>query len=381
MKVVVAMDSFKGSLSSPEAGEAAAQGVRRVYPDAEVLVRPLADGGEGTVEALASGLGGRMESARVHGPLGEIVDCGYGILPDGTAAIEMSSAAGLTLVPEELRNPMETSTFGVGELIRDAISKGCRRFIVGIGGSATNDGGAGMLQALGFGLLDARGGQISTGAKGLRELARIERGGALPELADCRFRVACDVNIPLCGEDGASAVFGPQKGATPEMVERMDAWLANFARLAAEVIPGVDPTLPGSGAAGGLGFALRSFLNARLESGVRIVLEETRLADFLRGADFALTGEGKLDRQTAMGKAPAGVAQLAKQSGAAVLAFAGGVDMDADALDRAGIDACFPIVRGPISLADAMKPDAARRCLSDTVEQVFRLIRRVRGGE
>lgn len=373
MKVVVAMDSFKGSLTSLAAGEAAREGILRADPAAEVLVRPLADGGEGTVEALVSGMGGRLRTVRVTGPLGEGVDCAYGVLGD-TAVIEMAGAAGLPLVPAEERDPLRTTTYGVGEVIADAIAQGCRRFLVGIGGSATNDGGAGMLQALGFGLLDAEGRDIPRGAQGLKKLARIETAGALPALAGCRFRVACDVTNPLCGEKGASAVFGPQKGARPADIPRMDAWLAAYAQIAAKAFPGADPDAPGTGAAGGLGFAFRTFLSGELEPGVQIVLEETRLAEALAGADVVVTGEGRLDGQTAMGKAPVGVARLAKARGCLVLALAGGVTRDAGACNGAGIDAFFPAVRGVTTLAEAMDPENARANLADAAEQAFRLL-------
>lgn len=373
MKVVVAMDSFKGSLTSLAAGEAAREGILRADPAAEVLVRPLADGGEGTVEALVSGMGGRLRTVRVTGPLGEGVDCAYGVLGD-TAVIEMAGAAGLPLVPAEERDPLRTTTYGVGEVIADAIAQGCRRFLVGIGGSATNDGGAGMLQALGFGLLDAEGRDIPRGAQGLKKLARIETAGALPALAGCRFRVACDVTNPLCGEKGASAIFGPQKGARPADIPRMDAWLAAYAQIAAKAFPGADPEAPGTGAAGGLGFAFRTFLSGELEPGVQIVLEETRLAEALAGADVVVTGEGRLDGQTAMGKAPVGVARLAKARGCLVLALAGGVTRDAGACNGVGIDAFFPAVRGVTTLAEAMDPENARANLADAAEQAFRLL-------
>lgn len=373
MKVVVAMDSFKGSLTSLAAGAAVREGILRADPAAEVLVRPLADGGEGTVEALVSGMGGRLRTVRVTGPLGEGVDCAYGVLGD-TAVIEMAGAAGLPLVPAEERDPLRTTTYGVGEVIADAIAQGCRRFLVGIGGSATNDGGAGMLQALGFGLLDAEGRDIPRGAQGLKKLARIETAGALPALAGCRFRVACDVTNPLCGEKGASAIFGPQKGARPADIPRMDAWLAAYAQIAAKAFPGADPEAPGTGAAGGLGFAFRTFLSGELEPGVQIVLEETRLAEALAGADVVVTGEGRLDGQTAMGKAPVGVARLAKARGCLVLALAGGVTRDAGACNGAGIDAFFPAVRGVTTLAEAMDPENARANLADAAEQAFRLL-------
>ena len=256
MKAVIAIDSFKGSLSSLEAGNSAAEGIRRVYPDAQIEVRPLADGGEGTVEALTLGCAGQLTTVTVTGPLGKPVSCQYGIVDSTrTAIIEMSGAAGITLVPDTERNPLYTTTYGVGEVIRDAITKGCRHFIVGIGGSATNDGGAGMLQALGFGLLDKNGNPVPFGAMCLEVLDKITTDNVLPELKDCTFRIACDVTNTLCGEQGCSAIFGPQKGAMPAMILQMDKWLAYYATLAREIFPHANPKAAGSGAAGGLGFA------------------------------------------------------------------------------------------------------------------------------
>lgn len=375
MKIVIAMDSFKGSLSSLQAGQAAAQGALRAAPGAGVAVRPLADGGEGTVRALTEGLQGTLRRVTVTGPLGEAVEGCYGILPDGrTAVLEMAQAAGLTLVPPERRDPLHTTTYGVGQLIRDAIGQGCRRFIVGIGGSATNDGGAGMLQALGYGLLDKDGRPIAPGAAGLAGLCTITADGVLPELAQCRFRIACDVTNPLCGPQGCSAVFGPQKGAAPADIPRMDGWLAHYAALAQRSCPGpVDPDCPGAGAAGGLGFAFLAFTRAELASGIDIVLAETHLADWVRDADLVLTGEGQLDAQTAMGKAPVGVARLAKRYGKPVIAFAGGIAPGAGACHEAGIDAFFPAVRGVCTLEQAMQLANARRNLADAVEQAVRL--------
>ena len=375
MKIVVAMDSFKGSLSSGQAGQAVRAGALRAIPSAEVTVRPLADGGEGTVEALVSGLGGRLRRVTVTGPLGAPVDCAYGILPDGrTAVVEMSGAAGLTLVDPARRDPLHATTRGVGEVLRDAMDQGCRRFIVGIGGSATNDGGAGMLQALGYAFLDERGRPIAPGAAGLAELHTISAAHVLPELAECRFRIACDVTNPLCGPQGCSAVYGPQKGATPAMVEQMDGWLEGYAALAARLYPDkADPTFPGAGAAGGRGVAFLTFTNAVLESGVKIVLSETGLAGYIRDADLVVTGEGCLDGQTAMGKAPVGVARLAKQYGKPVVAFAGSVTPDAVACHAQGIDAFFPALRRVCTLEQAMDPDAARENLAAAAEQAFRL--------
>lgn len=376
MNVVVAMDSLKGSLTSLEAGNAVCRGIHLAMPDARVDVRPLADGGEGTVEALALGMGGRLERVTVTCPLGRPVDCAYGILAERrTAVVEMSAAAGITLVGEQERNPLNTTTYGVGEVIRDAIGKGCRHFIVGIGGSATNDGGIGMLQALGFGLLDRNGNSVAFGARGLQALVQITDTGVLPELKDCSFRIACDVTNPLCGEQGASAVYGPQKGATPAMIGQMDRWLSNYAALAAASFPKADPCRAGTGAAGGLGFAFLTFTNAVLESGVRIVLEETGLEEYVKGADLVITGEGRLDGQTVMGKAPMGVARIAKQYGKPVLAFSGCASEDAAVCNRAGIDAYFPILRNVVTLQEAMDRDNAERNMIATAEQVFRLIR------
>lgn len=375
MKAVIAIDSLKGSLSSLEAGNAIREGIQKAVPGAEVCVRPLADGGEGTVEALALGMGGKLENVMVTGPLGTPVECVYGIIADSrTAIIEMSGAAGITLVTEQERNPLNTTTYGVGEVIKDAIRKGCRHFIIGIGGSATNDGGVGMLQALGYGMLDKEGNQVPFGAKGLKELETITDEHVLPELEECNFRIACDVTNVLCGEQGCSAVFGPQKGATPGMIMQMDKWLAYYAKLTAEKYPHANAKYPGTGAAGGLGFAFLSYTNAVLESGIKIVLEETRLEDYIRTADIVVTGEGRLDGQTVFGKAPIGVAGVAKKHGKKVIAFSGCVTGDAIACNEHGIDAFFPILRGVQTLQEAMDPHNARNNMIATVEQVFRLI-------
>ena len=376
MDVVIAIDSFKGSLSSLEAGESAANGIKKVYPDATTVIRPLADGGEGTVDALVAGCGGKMTTVSVTGPLGETVSCQYGIVSaTKTAIIEMAVAAGITLVPPQKRNPLHTTTYGVGEIIADAVKRGCRHFLIGIGGSATNDGGIGMLQALGFGMLDENGNQVEFGAKGLRQLKSITTNHVLPELSKCTFRVACDVTNPLCGELGCSAIYGPQKGATPEMIQDMDQWLGAYAELAKERFPKADPKYPGTGAAGGMGFAFLTFTEAVLESGINIVLDETKLEDYIKNADFVITGEGRMDGQTAMGKAPVGVAKLAKKYGKKVIAFAGAVQRDARACNDAGIDAFFPIIRGVVTLEEAMKNENAKQNLADTAEQVIRLMK------
>ena len=374
MKAVIAIDSLKGSLSSIEAGQAIAEGIKKADAKAEVVIRPLADGGEGTVEALVCGMNGTLQHVKVTGPLGEPVVCEYGIIDETkTAVIEMSGAAGITLVPDTKKNPLYTTTYGVGEVIRDAIEKGCRRFIVGIGGSATNDGGIGMLQALGYGFLNKDGQQVPFGAIGLKELETITDTYVLPELAECEFKIACDVTNPLCGENGCSAVYGPQKGANPSMIMEMDKWLRYYAALAREKFPKADLNEPGTGAAGGLGFAFLTFTDAVLESGIKIVLEETKLESFVKDADVVVTGEGRLDFQTAMGKAPVGVAKLAKKFDIPVLAFAGSVTKDATECNKNGIDAFFPILRGISTLEEAMKPENAKQNLTDTAEQAFRL--------
>ena len=374
MKAVIAIDSLKGSLSSIEAGQAIAEGIKKADAKVEVVIRPLADGGEGTVEALVCGMNGTLQHVKVTGPLGDPVVCEYGIIDETkTAVIEMSGAAGITLVPDAKKNPLYTTTYGVGEVIRDAIEKGCRRFIVGIGGSATNDGGIGMLQALGYGFLNKDGQQVPFGAIGLKELETITDTYVLPELAECEFKIACDVTNPLCGENGCSAVYGPQKGANPSMIMEMDKWLRYYAALAREKFPKADLNEPGTGAAGGLGFAFLTFTNAVLESGIKIVLEETKLESFVKDADVVVTGEGRLDFQTAMGKAPVGVAKLAKKFDIPVLAFAGSVTKDATECNKNGIDAFFPILRGISTLEEAMKTENAKQNLTDTAEQAFRL--------
>ncbi len=377
MKVAIAIDSFKGSVSSLEAGRAVAEGIGAAVPDAETVVCPLADGGEGTVEALAAAMGGQLCRAWVSGPLGERVEAVYGVLPDTrTAIIEMSAAAGITLIPAARRDPRVTTTYGVGELIAHAIEKNnCRTFIVGIGGSATNDGGVGMLQALGFSFRDAAGNEIPHGARGLAHLSQIDCGGAIEALAECEFFVACDVTNPLCGERGCSAVFGSQKGATPEMIADMDACLDRYAKLSADTTGRAFAESPGAGAAGGMGFAFLTYLNARLESGISLVMRVTHLEEIIKDADVVVTGEGRLDGQTCMGKAPIGVASLAKHYGKPVIAFAGCVAEDAGACNAHGIDAFFPVLRTVCTLEDAMDAKNAYRNLKNTAEQAFRLIR------
>ena len=374
MKIVIAMDSFKGCMNSLEAGNAAKDGAKRVFPEAEILVRPMADGGEGTVEALTPGLGGVICTAKVQGPLGREVDCRYGIVEqEKLGIIEMAGAAGITLIKPKERNPMAASTYGAGQVILEAVKAGCRRFLMGIGGSATNDGGLGMLRAFGYEFVCEEG-NLAQKASDLDRIVEIRREKVVPELEECVFRVACDVTNPLCGPSGASAVFGPQKGATPEMIRQLDLGLEHFAEVTRRFYPAADAAAPGTGAAGGLGFAFLAYTNAVLEPGIRIVLEETRLEDDIAQADMVITGEGRLDGQSVMGKAPVGVAGLAKKYGKKVLAFSGSVAEEARACNKAGIDAYFPILREVVTLEEAMEKERAQKNMRDAVEQAMRLL-------
>ena len=356
-----------------EAGNAAKAGIRRAC-SAEIIVKPLADGGEGTTEALVEGLGGRYVSAEVTGPLGEKTNARYGILRDGqTAVLEMAEAAGITLVDREELDPYRATTYGVGEMILDAVKRGCRRFIIGIGGSATTEGGAGMLQALGYGITDGDGKPIRHGIRDLDQIAHISMENVPEVLKECQFQIACDVKNPLCGETGAVWVYGPQKGVREEDKRIFDRKLQHFAEKTAEYT-GTDHRLTeGAGAAGGLGFAFLSYLpNVELRPGIDIVIEATGLEQELKDADLVITGEGRLDFQTAMGKVPVGVARLAKRYGIKVLAFAGSVTKDAAECNSAGIDAFFPIVRGVTTLEEAMDPENAKENMVLCVGQVFR---------
>ena len=370
MRVVIAPDSFKGSVSALGVAQAMERGVRAVFPDAEVRQVPIADGGEGTVEALVTATRGRLEERTVRGPFGEPVRARWGVLGDGqTAVIEMAAASGLPLVPKDRRDPRVTSTYGTGELVRAALEAGLTKLVIGIGGSATNDGGTGLARALGVRFLDAAGAELPEGGAALGRLARIDLAGLDSRLASAEILVACDVDNPLTGPRGASAVYGPQKGATPQMVADLDAALGHYARVA-QAATGRDVALhPGAGAAGGLGAGLLFFTPARLRPGVDIVLETTGFVELVRGADLVLTGEGRTDFQTAMGKAPVGVAQAAKRHGVPVVCLAGGLGDGADDVLAKGIDALASAVPQAMPLEEAMargaelvEAAAARAC-------------------
>lgn len=376
MKILIAIDSFKGSLTSLEAGNAVKNGIKRAIPNAQVQVGMLADGGEGTVEALTFAKQGKLINVKAHGPKHKIVTAQYGFVKkEQLAIIEMSKASGITLLKKNELNPLYTSTYGVGELIIDALNKGVKKFIVGIGGSATNDGGVGMLTKLGYEFLDKNNKPIKLGAIGLKDLAKIKTNKVDKRLKKCSFLVASDVNNPLCGKLGCSAIFGPQKGATSTMVKDMDKWLSNYGLLTEKLFNKKTMNAKGAGAAGGLGFALISYLNANLKPGIEIVLSSIKLEDKIKKVDVVVTGEGKLDAQTAMGKAPIGVARLAKKYNKFVIAFAGSIGEGANVLNQHGIDAYFAINNKPISLETAMKKNVASSNLTNTANQVFNIIK------
>lgn len=376
MKILISIDSLKGSLSSIEAANAIKKGILKVEKDAEVKILPLADGGEGTVDALVQGMNGKRETIEVTGPITTKVNAIYGLLKStNTAIIEMAQASGLTLVPTELRNPLNTTTYGVGEIIKEAINKGYRNFIVGIGGSATNDAGVGMLQALGFEFYDGNNNLVGLGGKVLNEIRHIKIDNRLKELDECSFKIACDVNNPLFGTDGAAYIYGPQKGATPEIIEELDNGLRNFDKIVKSDLDKDIANIEGTGAAGGLGFAFLAFLNSKLESGVKIILEEVKIENELKYADFVITGEGKLDNQTAMGKAPIGVAKMAKKYGVKVIGLAGATTEDAVKCNEEGIDAYFSIVNRAMTIEEAMDKETASNNMTATTVQIFNLIK------
>jgi glycerate 2-kinase len=372
MKIVIAPQGFKGNLTARQVSLAIETGVKRASPDAETVIKPMADGGDGTAQALVDATGGRLISARVTGPLGEPVTAQWGLLGDKTTAIiEMASASGLALVPSGKLNPLIATTYGTGELIKHALDYGCRKLIVGIGGSATNDGGAGMAQALGVNLHDSANSELPFGGGALSRLSRVSIGNLDARLAESEVLLACDVSNPLCGPAGASCIYGPQKGATPEMVDALDSALARFADIIRRDL-GVDfRDYPGAGAAGGLGMGLLVFLKAKMVSGIEIVIKLTGLGEELRGAGLVFTAEGRIDGQTAFGKTPVGVARLARESGIPVICLAGEVQDGYQAVFKEGINAVFSIAPGPVSLKQSM--DRAENLIAATAENALRL--------
>ena len=369
MKIVVASDSFKGSLSSREVAEAAVRGIRQVLPICELVGVNVADGGEGSVDAVVEALGGEVVATVVSDPLGRPISARYGIVGK-MAIIEMAAASGLPLLREEERNPWLTSTYGTGEMIMDAVKRGCRDFLVGVGGSATNDAGMGMLQALGFRFYDIDDQEIIDGCGGrLQDVARIDDTGVMDAVRQCRFTVACDVDTPFCGSEGAAYVFAPQKGADMEMVARLDVGMVAFAKVI-EKTYGMDVTsMAGAGAAGGMGGGFYAFLNARLKRGVDMVLDAIDFDSIIRGADLVITGEGKIDYQTVKGKTAAGVLARAKAQDIPVVAIAGRVEM-CDSVAQMGFAGVYPIMENEMPLAVAMQPDFAAANVEKTVKKI-----------
>jgi glycerate kinase len=373
MHIVIAPDSYKGSVAAFSVAQAMERGIQRVFSDAKIFKAPIADGGEGTVEALVAATSGAFCQAVVTGPLGETVTAQWGILGDGaTAVIEMAAASGLPLVAPARRDPGVTTSRGVGELIRAALDQGLRRLIIGIGGSATNDGGAGMAEALGVRFLDAAGESLPPGGAALNRLAAIDLSGLDQRLRDTQVRVACDVDNPLCGPRGASAVYGPQKGATPAMVIELDQALRRYGHIAAQTFGRDVAEQPGAGAAGGLGAALLWFANARLQPGIEIVIEAAGLRDQIRQADWVITGEGATDYQTAFGKAPVGIAKVAQEFGVPVVCLSGGLGRDYQSIYASGIDAAASTTPRPMTLEDCLAAGPA--LIEDAAERLARLI-------
>lgn len=372
-KIVIASDSFKGSLSSAEVAACGERAVHRLFPDCEVVQLPVADGGEGTVETLTAALGGQSVATVVHDPLGRIITAQYGwIAQTQTAIIEMAAASGLPLLQPAERNPWLTSTYGTGELIRDALKRGCRKFLIAIGGSATNDGGMGLLQALGFRFLDAEGQELPGRGGSLQKIQQIDCTGAIATLKSCQFTVACDVTNPFYGTEGAAYVFAPQKGADAAMVEALDQGLHHFAQLIHTTQGITIDHLPGAGAAGGLGGGLVAFLQARLTPGIEMVLDALQFDRQIAGADLIITGEGKLDAQTCMGKTALGVLRRAQRQNIPVVALGGAVEAS-EVLNRCGFLAVLPILPYPVSLTEAMDPIFTQQNIERTLTQVLRL--------
>ena len=376
MKVVAAIDSFKGSMTSLEVSEAFERGVKKVYKDAEFLKIPLADGGEGTVEALIENLNGRMINIKVKDPLMRDINSFYGISGDGkTAVIEMAAASGLPLLKSDERDPMKATTFGTGELIKDALEKGCREFIIGIGGSATNDAGTGMLSALGYIFLDENGNELIPNGENLLKIKSFQDDKVMKEVSEARFLIACDVDNPFYGSNGAAYVYGRQKGASEEIIKILDEGMENFSNVIKDIKKIDISNISGAGAAGGLGGAFIAFFNSELKPGIDIITEKIELEKSIKGSDYVITGEGRIDFQTAMGKTPSGVAKLAKKYGIPVIAIGGSVDDEIGNIYECGITAAFSIIDSPMTLGEAMNTANAQRLVEKTAEQIFRVIK------
>lgn len=376
MKVIVGMDSFKGSLSSVDANQAVENGIRKVFSDAVVKSFAMADGGEGTTETLVDGMNGSLVQVSVTGPLGAPVESAYGLIKDERLAIiEVATACGLTLLSKDQLNPLMTTTYGVGELINHAYNNGARQFIIGLGGSATNDGGVGMLQALGYEFVDADGEALGLGGGSLSSIHSINETTGSARFKDCEFRVACDVTNVLYGERGASYVFGPQKGADKDMLRVLDAGLKHYADFTAKEMDIEISNITGGGAAGGLGAAFHGYLNGQLESGVKLIMDVLVVESEMKNADLVITGEGRIDAQTSMGKVPAGMAGLAGKYNVPIIAVGGSLTDDAYNLNHYGINALFSIQPGPVSVEEAMDSKRTRTNIEKTIEQIIRTLK------
>lgn len=374
-KITVASDSFKGSLSSLQVADAVEEGIHMVYPDCIVQKVNVADGGEGTMEALRQTLGGRVIEVEVADPLGRTVTSPYVMLDDGhTAVLEMSAASGLPLLKPSERNPMLTSTYGTGQLIADALGKGCRKFLVGIGGSATNDAGMGMMRALGCRFLDSEGRELDGTGGTLSKVEEIDLSSLAEGLKDSEFIVACDVDSPLYGPKGAAYVFSPQKGADENMVKSLDEGLRHFSSVV-KTATGKDVSdLPGAGAAGGLGGGMVAFLNARLEKGIEMVLDAISFDSMIQGSDLVITGEGRVDFQTLTGKTPFGVLNRAQKQGIPVVAIGGSVTLDAEDVEKAGFKGAYAVTPEGMPLEEAMKTDVAACNVRNTTAEIVGFI-------
>lgn len=373
MKFVLAPDSFKESMTAKEAAEAIERGIKKVMPSAECVKVPMADGGEGTVQSLVDATNGEFIEVEVTGPDCNKVKAVYGILGDNkTAVIEMASASGIHLIKKEKRNPLYTTTYGTGELIKSALDKGVKNILIGIGGSATNDGGAGMLEALGAKLYDKEGNELAFGGAALEKLYKFDLSDFDSRIKNVNIEVACDVNNPLTGKNGASYIFGPQKGATHDMVERLDNALSNYAKIIKKQL-GIDvDNIPGAGAAGGLGAGLMAFLNADLKKGIELVIKYTKLEEKIKGASYVFTGEGSIDSQTVFGKTPFGVATVAKKFNVPVIAFAGKIGDGVNELYNHGINSIIGILQGSVSLEEALKEGSKN--IEKTSENIVRIL-------
>ncbi|MDF2699959.1 MAG: glycerate kinase [Haloplasmataceae bacterium] len=375
MKVIIAIDSFKGCMSSSEVSLVVEEAIKNVYDHAEIIRIPIADGGEGTVDTITQGLGGKIVELEVIGPLMKKVLAKYGILNDGTAVIEMASAAGLPLLNIAERNPLKTTTYGVGELIKDAISKGCREFIIGLGGSATNDAGIGMLKALGYRFYDDNHTELDCVGESLNLIKYIDDRHKLKVLSECNFLVASDVNNPLYGKNGAAHIYARQKGADHQMIEILDRGLRNFAEITNEKYNLNIEELPGAGAAGGLGYGICAFLKGTLKSGIQIVFDKIDFDSKVKDADLIITGEGKIDHQSSMGKVLTGIAHIGKKYQIPVIGIAGVITEDAYKLHDFGITSLFSILNYPMSLEEAMDKELAMGLTKKTVIEIFRLLK------